>query len=70
MYIKLPMYMFFYMALGHNDIDYSNFFEPKWYLLCSLPFQGPKMSRFSGPTPSNGTGNKFAHIKIIKSRAM
>jgi hypothetical protein len=26
---------------------------------------GPKKSRFSGPTPSNGPSNGFAHIKII-----
>jgi hypothetical protein len=27
---------------------------------------GPKMSRFSGPTPSNGPSNGFSRIKIIK----
>jgi hypothetical protein len=26
------------------------------------------MSRFSGPTPSNGPSNQFARIKIIKSK--
>ncbi len=28
-----------------------------------LPFQGPKKSRFSGPTPSNGPCNGFSPIK-------
>ncbi len=36
---KLPMYLFFYMALGHNGL-----FGPKWHLLRFLPFQGPKKS--------------------------
>jgi hypothetical protein len=32
--------------------DYiSNFFGAKWHSLRSLPFQGPKQSRFSGPPP-------------------
>ncbi len=29
----------------------------KWHSLRSLPFQGPKKSRFSGPTPYNGPCN-------------
>jgi hypothetical protein len=33
--------------------------------LDSLPFQGPKKSQFSGPTPSNGPRNGFSRIKII-----
>jgi hypothetical protein len=37
----------------------------------ALPFQGPKKSRrFSGLTPSNGSSNGFARIKIITSRAI
>jgi hypothetical protein len=34
----------------------------------SLPFQGPKKSRFSGLTPANGPCNRFARIKIITYR--
>ncbi len=34
-----------------------DFFGPKWLFLRSLPFQGSKKSRFSGPTPSNGPCN-------------
>ncbi len=35
----------------------STFFGPKWHSLRSWPFQGPKKSRFSEPTPSNGPRN-------------
>ncbi len=35
-------------------------------LIRSLPFQGPKESRFSGPSPSNATGNDVARLKTIK----
>jgi hypothetical protein len=41
-----------------------NFFGPKWYSLRS-PFQGPKKSRFSGPTPSYAPRNDVAPLKII-----
>ncbi len=43
-----------------------DFFGPKWHWLRSLPFQGPKKSRFSVPTPSNTPRNDVAHIKTIK----
>ncbi len=33
--------------------------------LLSLPFQDPKKSRFSGPTPSNGPHIGFSRIRII-----
>jgi hypothetical protein len=35
-----------------------------------LPFQGPKMSQFSGPTPSNAPRNDVACLKTITYRAM
>ncbi len=35
-----------------------------------VPFQGPKESRFSGPTPSNAPGNDVAPLKIITYRAI
>ena len=31
-----------------------------------MPFQGPKKSRFSGPTPSNAPSNDVALLKTIK----
>jgi hypothetical protein len=38
---------------------------------CSLvPFQGPKKSRFSGPTPSNDPRNDVAPLKTITYRAI
>jgi hypothetical protein len=46
-----------------------DFFGHNWHSLRSLVFQGPKKSRFSGPTPSNGPCNGFARIKIITSGA-
>jgi hypothetical protein len=33
-------------------------------------FQGPKKSRFSGPTPSNAPRNDVAPLKIITYRAI
>jgi hypothetical protein len=35
-----------------------------------VPFQGPKKSRFSGPTPSNAPHNDVALLKIITYRAI
>ncbi len=35
-----------------------------------VPFQGPKKSRFSGPSPSNAPRNDVAPLKIIKYRAI
>ena len=35
-----------------------------------VPFQRPKKSRFSGPTPSNAPRNDVAPLKIIMYRAI
>ncbi len=35
-----------------------------------VPFQGPKKSQFSGPTPSNAPRNDVAPLKIIMYRAI
>jgi hypothetical protein len=35
-----------------------------------VPIQGPKKSRFSGPTPSNAHRNDIAPLKIITYRAI
>ncbi len=35
-----------------------------------VPFQGPKKSRFSGPTPSNAPRNDVAPLKTIMYRAI
>jgi hypothetical protein len=35
-----------------------------------VPFQGPKKSRFSGPTPSNAPRNDVARLKTIPYRAI
>ncbi len=39
-------------------------------LLSLVPFQGPKKSRFSGPTPSNAPRNDVAPLKTIMYRAI
>jgi hypothetical protein len=41
-----------------------------WYIMYYItyqfvPFQGPKKSRFSGPTPSNAPCNDVAPLNII-----
>jgi hypothetical protein len=42
------------------------FFGPKWHSLPSLPIQGPKETRLSGPTPLQlAFVTNVAHIKII-----
>ncbi len=35
-----------------------------------VPFQGPKKSRFSAPTPSNAPRNDVAPLKTITYRAI
>jgi hypothetical protein len=35
-----------------------------------VPFQGPKKSQFSGPTPSNAPHNDVAPLKTITYRAI
>ncbi len=54
-YIKLPMYLLFWAQMA---------------LASLVPFQGPKKSRFSEPTPSNAPRNDVAPLKIITYRAI
>jgi hypothetical protein len=67
------MYLFFYMALGLNDFDagksITRLFWPKWHWLRSLPFQGHKKSRFSGPPLPMALVMDLARIRIITSHA-
>jgi hypothetical protein len=42
--------------------------EKKMSLTLLVAISGPKKSQFSGPTPSNGPINGFAHINSIMSR--
>jgi hypothetical protein len=46
------------------------FLGPKMALASLVPFQGPKKSRFSGPTPSNAPRNDVARLKTITYRAI
>ncbi len=63
-YIKLPMYLFFYMALGLDDFDVGKSITRANGRDCHFRAQ---MSQFSGPTLFNGHRNGFSHIKIITS---
>ncbi len=55
-----------FMALIHNGFEGCNSL-----LGASLvPFQGPKKSRFSGPTPSNAPHNDVAPLKTNMYRAI
>jgi hypothetical protein len=62
-YIKQPMYLLFLWLL-------SRLFWAQIALASLVPFQGPKKSRFSGPTPSNNPRNDVAPLKIITYRAI
>jgi hypothetical protein len=58
-------------VLVHNVVHYVPVLHYVPMALASLvPFQGPKKSRFSGPTPSNAPRNDVAPLKIITYRAI
>ncbi len=63
-YIKLPMYQLFLWCLYLMVLRGATSFA----LL--VPFQGPKKSQFSGPTPSNAPRNDVAPLKTITYRAI
>ncbi len=83
-YIKLPMYLLFIWCLflmvlrratsllgalegvGPENLD---FFGPKWHSLCSLPFQGPKKSRFPMPLVMMLHVSKPLHTAPYKQQA-
>jgi hypothetical protein len=54
------------VLLVHNEI----LFWAQMALASLVPFQGPKKSRFSGPTPSNAPHNDVAPLKTIMYRAI
>jgi hypothetical protein len=51
------------------NIQIETFLGPNGTCLL-VPFQGPKKSLFSGPTPSNAPHNDVAPLKIIMYRAI
>jgi hypothetical protein len=53
--------------LEAGNIHYEGHFGPKWHSLRSLPFQGPKKSRFQGPPLIMAQVMDIARLKIIKS---
>jgi hypothetical protein len=48
----------------------SKLFWAQMALASLMPFQGPKKSRFSGPTPSNAPRNDVARLKTITYQAI
>ncbi len=62
MYIKLPMYLFFHMELGHKNEGYKLITRA-----IGRGGVGRENLSFLGPTPSNGFAH---HQKIITSRAI
>ncbi len=65
-YIKLPMYQLFLWRLYLMVLRGATSLLGALEGLDSLvPFQGPKKSRFSGPSSSNAPRNDVAPLKII-----
>ncbi len=48
----------------------TRLFWAQMALASLVPFQGPKKSRLSGPTPSNAPHNDVARLKTITYRAI
>ncbi len=72
--IKLPMYLLFIWLLNlmvlrraTSLLGTSQLFWAQMALASLMLFQGPKKSRFSGPTPSNAPHNDVARLKTISS---
>ncbi len=62
MYLKSTRFLYGAWVLWCGQIHFEDFRAQ-----LSLPFQGPKKSKFSGPTPSSDPRNQFSRIKIIAS---
>ncbi len=50
---------------GPTTLHMTDFFWPKWHSLRSLPFQGPKKSRFQGPPLQTALIMNFPPSKSI-----
>jgi hypothetical protein len=57
-------------VLHYVPVLVSRLFWAQMALTSLVPFQGPKKSRFSGPTPSNAPRNDVALLKTIMYRAI
>ncbi len=53
-----------------HTTTHNTLFWAQMALASLVPFQGPKKSRFSGPTPSNAPRNDVPPLKIITYRAI
>ncbi len=61
--------IFHYVPVLHY-VPITRLFWAQMALASPVPFQGPKKSRFSGPTPSNAPRNDVAPLKIITYSAI
>jgi hypothetical protein len=67
-YVPVGFYGAVRNDLEAGNIHYEGHFGPKWHSLRSLPFQGPKKSRFLGPPLMMAQVMDIAGLKIIKSK--
>jgi hypothetical protein len=68
-----PMLLTYYTTQLQGDLPTSlthNNTQQHYTTASLVPFQGPKKSRFSGPTPSNVPRNDVAPLKIVMYRAI
>jgi hypothetical protein len=61
---------FIYSGLDLKKMAKHRLFWAQMARVKRVPFQGPKKSRFSGPTPSNAPRNAVALLKTITYRAI
>jgi hypothetical protein len=57
-------------GLSNRVVVLARLFWAQMALASLVPFQGPKKSRFLGPTPTNAPRNDVAPLKIIMYRAI
>ena len=57
-------------GLSNRVVVLARLFWAQMALASLVPFQGPKKSQFSGPTPSNAPHTDVAPLKTITYRAI
>jgi hypothetical protein len=67
---KKYWYVMYYITYTVHHYVPITLFWAQMALASLVPLQGPKMSRFPGPTPSNAPRNDVAPLKIITYRAI
>ena len=67
---KKYWYVMYYITYQYFIMYQSRLFWAQMAVASLVPFQGPKKSRFSGPTPSNAPRKAAAPLKTIAYRAI